>query len=43
MLRERNFIVHEYDRLDLDRAWEVIERDLPPLVEELTRYLSQFP
>jgi len=39
----RNFIVHEYDRLDLDRVWEVIERDLPPLVEELTRYLSQFP
>jgi len=39
----RNFIVHEYDRLDLDRVWEVIQRDLPPLVDELTRYLSQFP
>jgi len=39
----RNFIVHEYDRLDLDRVWEVIQRDLPPLVDELTRYLAQFP
>ena len=37
----RNVIVHDYLNLDLEKIWEVIETDLPPLAiviaEELAR------
>jgi uncharacterized protein with HEPN domain len=37
----RNVIVHDYLDLDLERIWEIIQTDLPPLAavigEELAR------
>lgn len=29
----RNLLVHEYDRVDMETVWYVVERHLPPLVE----------
>lgn len=31
----RNRIVHEYDSVDVDRVWEVVHRDLAPLIAAL--------
>ncbi len=37
----RDVLVHEYFRVDLDLAWEVVKSDLPELREQLTRVLEQ--
>lgn len=39
----RNILVHRYHEIDYFELWTIVNRDLPPLVDELTRYLSQFP
>ena len=31
----RNRVIHAYDEVDLDILWDVIELDLPPLIEQL--------
>jgi uncharacterized protein with HEPN domain len=31
----RNRIVHEYFRVDLDVVWQVVQGDLPDLIEKL--------
>jgi uncharacterized protein with HEPN domain len=43
MKNMRNFIVHEYDRVDVERVWRVVQEDVPAVVEALTRHLAQFP
>jgi len=37
----RNHIVHGYDQIDLEIVWEVVTRDLPPLVPHLERILKE--
>jgi uncharacterized protein with HEPN domain len=39
----RNRIVHEYDEIDIDRVWELIQRDLPPLITALERIARPEP
>jgi uncharacterized protein with HEPN domain len=36
----RNRLIHGYDEVDLDVVWEVVEKDLPPLIEALDKELS---
>jgi uncharacterized protein with HEPN domain len=36
----RNKIIHEYDSIELDIIWEIIEQDLPSLVSELKKIVS---
>ena len=43
MKNMRNFIVHEYDRIDVERVWRAVQEEVPTLVDALKRYLSQFP
>jgi uncharacterized protein with HEPN domain len=31
----RSRIIHDYDDIDLDQVWEVVERDLPALIPAL--------
>ena len=31
----RNRVIHAYDEVDFDILWDVIELDLPPLIEQL--------
>jgi uncharacterized protein with HEPN domain len=39
----RNVIVHDYADLSMGRVWEVIQRDLPALVQSLERFISIEP
>ncbi|MCX7707079.1 MAG: DUF86 domain-containing protein [Anaerolineae bacterium] len=31
----RNRLIHEYFRVDLERVWETVERDIPELIRQL--------
>ncbi|MXX54080.1 MAG: DUF86 domain-containing protein [Dehalococcoidia bacterium] len=37
----RNRLVHEYDRIDLDTLWNIIQDHIPPLIEQLEDLISQ--
>ncbi len=37
----RNFLVHEYFRVDNDTVWAVIHSEIVELKEHITRYLSE--
>ncbi len=37
----RNRLIHAYDSVDLDIVWQVIQVDLPPLIEVLERTLDE--
>ena len=36
----RNRLIHGYDQVDFDILWQILTRDLPPLVAELDAILS---
>lgn len=36
----RDLIAHEYFRIDIHRVLEIVERDLPPLEEAISRLLT---
>lgn len=42
MVRLRNFIVHVYDAMNLDRIWQTCIDDIPPLITYLDPLLP-FP
>jgi uncharacterized protein with HEPN domain len=35
----RNRLIHGYDQVDFNVLWDTIQNDLPPLAEELKKYL----
>ena len=35
----RNRLIHEYDEVDLDILWTIVQDDLPPLAEQLDALL----
>ena len=37
----RNRLVHGYDEVDFDILWEIITRDLPPLIEAIEKILGE--
>lgn len=37
----RDILIHEYFRVDLELAWEMVQDDLPPLAEEVRRMLKE--
>ena len=37
----RHVLVHDYYLIDPDAVWKVIQEDLPPLREQVARYLSE--
>ncbi len=39
----RNILIHDYDDVDLNVVWDTIERDLPPLIAHLEKYLADNP
>lgn len=38
----RNVVVHDYLGVDLERIWDIVERDLPPLKLNMERILDIF-
>ena len=39
MAKMRDFLIHAYDRVDLDQIWDTVRDDLPGLVSQLERIL----
>lgn len=37
----RNRLIHQYDNVDFDILWQILTKDLPPLVQELERLLPE--
>lgn len=37
----RNLLVHEYDRVDMETVWYVLERHLPPLIQFCRQQISE--
>jgi uncharacterized protein with HEPN domain len=42
MVGLRNVLVHRYREVDFLELWTIVNRDLPPIAEELSRYLRGF-
>jgi len=40
IMRMRNVLAHDYYKLKLQTVWEVVQHDLPPLREQVVRYLA---
>jgi uncharacterized protein with HEPN domain len=40
IVAQRNVVVHEYDRIDLDAVWLVVDRDLAILARRLTEIIA---
>ncbi|MBY0262629.1 MAG: DUF86 domain-containing protein [Phycisphaerales bacterium] len=43
IVQMRHFLVHVYWGVKLDHLWLVVERDLPSLIGQLERTLSEWP
>ena len=41
IMRMRNILAHDYYKLKLQTVWEVVQHDLPPLREQVTRYMAE--
>ena len=39
----RNRLIHGYDAVDFDVLWQIVTRDLPPLISCLERLVSPLP
>lgn len=39
----RNRLIHGYDEVDFDILWQIVVRDLPPLIDELERIVGSDP
>jgi uncharacterized protein with HEPN domain len=43
MIGLRNVLVHRYQEIDYLELWTIVNRDLPPIVDELSAYLAKHP
>ena len=41
IMKMRNVLAHDYYKLKLQTVWEVVQHDLPPLKQQVTRYLNE--
>ena len=41
MIAVRNILIHNYDNVRLERIWEIIENDVPPLKPQIEAILAQ--
>ena len=37
----RNRLIHEYDRINLDTLWDIVQNYIPPLIEQLEELISK--
>ncbi|MEK6601027.1 MAG: HepT-like ribonuclease domain-containing protein [Candidatus Binatota bacterium] len=40
MVGLRNRLIHGYDEVDFDILWQIVTRDLPPLIKNLEKLLE---
>ena len=43
IIGQRHVLVHDYDDIKYERLWNVCQKDLPRLIEQLEQLFSQFP
>lgn len=43
IIAQRNILVHEYGEVDDDMMWNLVERELTPLIEKLRTVLEARP
>ena len=41
MIRMRNFMIHEYDIIDMHIVYETVKTDLPPLIQGLEKRIKE--
>ena len=41
IMKMRNVLAHDYYKLKLQTVWEVVQHDLPPLRQQVARYLTE--
>ncbi len=41
IVKMRNVLAHDYYKLKIQTVWEVVQSNIPPLREQITRYLSE--
>ena len=41
IMKMRNVLAHDYYKLNIQTVWEVVQNDLPPLREQVVRYLAE--
>lgn len=39
----RNRLIHAYDAVDLDNLWQVVQADLPDLVDKVNEAIRRSP
>lgn len=37
----RHVLVHDYYQVNIQTVWDIIQQELPPLLEQVTRYISE--
>ena len=37
----RNVLIHDYDTVDFDTLWEIVQLNLPPLVRQLEQIIAE--
>ena len=37
----RNRLIHAYDDIDFDTVWDIVQNDLPPLIEQLETIIAE--
>jgi len=40
MARMRDFLIHSYDRINLDQVWDTVQEDFPELIRRIEPMLS---
>src|SRR5258708_3249819 len=43
MVAMRNYLVHEYFRVDVETVWKTVHEDLPPLIEQIESWIRTDP
>ncbi len=41
LARMRDFLIHAYDRVNLDQIWDTLQEDLPDLVQKLEQMMPK--
>ena len=41
IMKLRHVLVHDYYQINVQTVWEIIQNELPPLHEQVTRYLAE--
>lgn len=41
IMKLRNVLVHDYYQINVQTVWDIIQQELPPLLDQVTRYIAE--